>query len=553
MADVITISDNSQIKFLHGTQEALDAKRVAKSGESGTFYLTNNTHRLYVGLSDGSIEAVNEGITTYANTESLPTATALNAGQFVYITADSILAVSNGQNWIQINANTDTLYTYGGLVEDDAKGTVTVTTTLTEQGGANRKPAFAFKLTGKNGITIVEGSENSIEVYGTKLAATVNSDDNAATIKLVNEAGVQQSAVAIKGGTNVTIADDGGAIEIVAADTKLAGNNDGGSALAQGFQILAKDTANRTSGGKIDPIIKYGDGGNASVHFVNGTATLDVYTKAQVDALRANFDAMEYKGVVSSVPAANGVQNGWTYKAGSHFEIAANVSASGELVEVQPGDLIIAQSGEGTTTIKWGYVPSGNEDTTYQVALKTQGIQLLEKKTGASTGVNAGAIEVLSGAGITVSPNADAASKSISLTVNHNTMTLNDPATGSSNLNNPSNGTDYVAKSETITVIDASQGEKGIDRDAYGHIEKVYTKTIKVYDTNARLTKFSSAVSADTNKTKATVSLTAGLTGSSNKGMGEQTATFAIESQNTNLQISNSGTTVQMSLVWGKF
>ena len=553
MADVITISDNSQIKFLHGTQEALDAKRVAKSGESGTFYLTNNTHRLYVGLSDGSIEAVNEGITTYASTSALPTATALNAGQFVYITADSILAVSNGQNWIQINANTDTTYTYGGIVEDNSAGTVTVTTTLTEVGGANKKPSFAFQLVGANGIVIAESSENKITVYGSKLAYAVDTTDNAATIKLVDEKNVQSSAVAIKGGSNVTITDESGAIKITAKDTKLDGKTTHGSALATGFQILARDTGNVASGGTIDPIIKYGNGGNAQVHFENGVATLDVYTKDQVDALRANFDAMEYKGVVTSLPSGSDIQNGWTYKASTNFDLPAANSSTGALIEVQPGDLIIAEKAEGQTTIKWGYVPSGNEDTTYSVALKTQGIQLLEKKTGASTGVNAGSIEVLSGAGITVSPKSDTNSKSISLTVNHNEMALNDPATGSANLNLPANGTDYTAKSETITIIDASQGENGVDRDAFGHIEKVYTKTVKIYDTNARLTKFSSAVSTETNKTKATVSLTAGLTGSSNKGMGEQTATFAIEATNPNLQVSNSGTTVQMSLVWGTF
>lgn len=563
MADtnVITIADNSQIKFLHGLQTALDAKRTARSGESGTFYLTNDTHRLYVGLSDGSIEAVNEGITTYANVEALPTATALNAGQFVYITADSILAVSNGQNWVQINANTNTTYTYGGLVTGEQTGTVTVTTTLTEIGEGNRKPSFAFSLTGKNGITIVEGTtDGTIEVYGTKLASENMAQDNAAKIKLVNEAGVQQSAVVIQGGTNVTVSEDNGVIGITAVDTKLDGNTDGGSNLAQGFQILAKDTANRTSGGKIDPIIKYGDGGNASVHFVNGTATLDVYTKAQVDALRADFDAMEYQGVVNSIPTGS-IKKGYTYKVGQAFDVTVKTDTGTEEITVQPGDLLIAEGTEGTngflTTVQWGYVPSGNEDTTYSVGLLTPanggGIQLLEKKTGTTTGTNAGSISVLSGNCITVSPSSDTASKAMSLTINHNAVSTTDPARDTTGtLNNPTLGADYVAKSEDIIIIDASKGENGIDRDNYGHVQKVYTKTVKVYDTNARLTGMTSSVSSDTAKTKATVSIKGQVTGSKNQ-KSEQTATFYVESTHSNLQVSSSGSSVQMSLVWGTF
>lgn len=332
MADnnTITIAENSQIKFLHGLQNALDAKRQAKTGASGTFYLTNDTHRLYVGLSDGSITPVNEGITTYANVGTLPTATALNAGQFAYITEDSILAVSNGQNWVQINANTDTTYTYGGLVEGDQTGIVTVTTTLTEIGGGNKKPSFAFSLTGKDGITIVEGTpEGTIEVYGTRLASENMAQDNAAKIKLIDKAGVQQSAVVIHGGTNVSVSEENGTIEVSAIDTRLDGNTDGGSNLAQGFQILAKDTANRTSGGKIDPIITYGEGGNASVHFENGTATLDVYTKAQVDALRANFDAMEYQGVINSIPTGS-IKKGYTYKVGQAFDVTVKTDIGTE-------------------------------------------------------------------------------------------------------------------------------------------------------------------------------------------------------------------------------
>ena len=59
-----TIAENSKIKFRYGTQNKLDSI-IATGGESGTFYLTEDTHRLYVGLDDKSIVPVNEGIVTY--------------------------------------------------------------------------------------------------------------------------------------------------------------------------------------------------------------------------------------------------------------------------------------------------------------------------------------------------------------------------------------------------------------------------------------------------------------------------------------------------------
>lgn len=567
----ITIADGSQIQFKHGTQSKLDEIRSAKSGKSGTFYLTNDTHRLYVGLSDNSIVPVNEGITTYATVNNLPSPNTMNAGQFAYIADTGILAVSNGKNWVQINANTDTTYTYGGLVEGDQTGTVTITTTLTETGGGNRKPSFAFSLTGQDGIAIVEGTtEGTIEVYGTRLASEDIPQNNAAKIKLIDKSDAETSSVLIHGGTNVSISEENGTIEISAVDTKLDGKTH--TAIAHswdpadeenkpgGFTVTVKDSANHESKSVFNPVIKYGGSGTSTTKFSNGTAILEVYTKKEVDALRANFDAMEYQGVINSIPTGS-IKKGYTYKVGQAFDVTVKTDIGTEDITVQPGDLLIAEGKEGAngflTTVEWGYVPSGNEDTTYSVNLLKSltnggGIQLLEKKIDASTGINAGSISVLSGKCITVSPTFDDNLKKVELTINHDKITTIDPNEGNGSLNDPTLGDSYVAKSDSITIIDASQGENGIDRDEFGHVEKVYTKTVTVYDTNARLTGMTSSVSADTAKTKATVSITGQVTGSKNQ-KSEATATFHIESINSNLQVDSSSSSVRMDLVWDKF
>ena len=63
-----TISAGKNIQFLLGTQANLE-KYISGSSTAaeGTFYLTNDTHRLYVGTSLGTAVPVNEGVITVLN------------------------------------------------------------------------------------------------------------------------------------------------------------------------------------------------------------------------------------------------------------------------------------------------------------------------------------------------------------------------------------------------------------------------------------------------------------------------------------------------------
>jgi hypothetical protein len=91
---------NLNLKFLRGLQSALPA-----AGTDGYFYLTTDTHRLYTSI-DGKVVPVNEGVTTVANIDALASVTGANAGEFFYCTQENILAVFNGQTFVQINADT---------------------------------------------------------------------------------------------------------------------------------------------------------------------------------------------------------------------------------------------------------------------------------------------------------------------------------------------------------------------------------------------------------------------------------------------------------------
>ena len=82
-------------KFLRGLSTALP-----KTAEDGVFYLTTDTHQLFVGQGTDMCP-VNEGVVTVENIDSLPESAI--AGSFYYATAENILCVYNGQTFIQIN------------------------------------------------------------------------------------------------------------------------------------------------------------------------------------------------------------------------------------------------------------------------------------------------------------------------------------------------------------------------------------------------------------------------------------------------------------------
>lgn len=88
----------AQFRFLRGLEAQLP-----KTATDGYFYLTTDTHRLYVGQGEALVP-VNEGVLTVANIEALPESA--HAGDFYYATAENVLCVYNGSQFIQINPDT---------------------------------------------------------------------------------------------------------------------------------------------------------------------------------------------------------------------------------------------------------------------------------------------------------------------------------------------------------------------------------------------------------------------------------------------------------------
>ena len=427
----------SKVKFLHGTQAELNAyleEGAAKYGQAieGAFYLTTDTQRLYVGrkISASVIvpAPVNEGLTRVATESDLPITA--NVGDFYYITEGNILAVCSRVyteadkrrcSWVQLNRDTY-LKSVKYDVDTDVNNNAVITTEVRDSG--NHALSDSFKLgKGDNIAFAVTGQGTSSDPYVLTITATdtkydlgVTAGANSAAITLTNQDDSSDvDTVTIQGYTDsnsrvvdkVTVSGTTTTIES-AVPTSLEmtadSSNDGWNVvLKRGLLSEARSNDATVADFDFDPVITYGATGsgiaaahtNESVHFRNGSAVLNVYTKDQSDdrivdevtkALR-NFNAMQFKGVITS--ASQLPASGTNYQIGDVYRIVATQKVESDNIAtdyngtslnyvktsnghpyVENGDLVVAVGTEDATTgnitaatLKFIPIPSGDEKT----------------------------------------------------------------------------------------------------------------------------------------------------------------------------------------------
>ena len=559
-----TITVDSQIKFRHGSQAALDENIIAqKAGESGTFYLTNDTHRLYVGLSEGEVVPVNEGIVTYA---SLPSASANKnlAGQFAYIENTGVLAVHNGKQWVHLNPDTNTTYALSGFTADAAASNVQSVTIKSMLQDNNKTKTYAgFTLEGDNGVLMSVTTDGKITVHGAMLVAYMDPKvTNEFTLALADhdttdpltQTDKVHSQVKIKGKGNVSVSTESGAIVLTGKSDALDGKiyDTAGTVVTTnpttGFIAKAKDGGGNTSGTWINPVIKYGANKDktASFKLSDGIAELDVYSKAEVDAIKQGFDAMTYMGVTSSLPTAgsgtgNGIAKGDTWKVSGTIEVTKDVYA-------KAGDLLIAngtESGGKLTTVNWEIVESGNEDTQYKLVGQNYGFQLHQGPMGQNF-ASIGSFKVTAGTDMSVGAGSghDTSKNIVVANITHANVTRTDPTATTDSIGKNANIQDY----DTITVVE------GVTTSATGHVTAVTTKKWTIRDTHAVLKSVAASITNSTSgeKTTASAEITVTLDHGGNT-LEAKSGSFSIESQNPNLKLGGSGTKITIDLVWGTF
>jgi len=196
------------------------------AGEHGVFYLTSDTHRLYIGNSDKSISAVNEGVITVANYSDLPSLSSAadqkaHAGQFYYITTNpaNVLCVASGGNWVQINSSVK-INSFGNTMSA-TNNVATITHTISESNGTDS--TSIVKIKGASGNTVTADNTNhEITITGNtaSIAAAANGQ-NKSKITLSNSNDTASSTVNIEAGSNVSVGVSGQTITIGATNTRV--------------------------------------------------------------------------------------------------------------------------------------------------------------------------------------------------------------------------------------------------------------------------------------------------------------------------------------------
>ena len=358
--------ENDRVRFLQGTQAQLNKfLPVSTTNERGTaiegaFYLTTDTHRLYVGrkvndansTDNGKIfpVQVSAGITTVADTGQLAQlATDGEKGDMYYIQDGNVLAVleidSNGtRSWVQINPptgitgfNTDTIAVTNGVklnsfISTQAGNSPTASVVFNE--GQNIELTTVAADNSTNPVTPASITINAAK-YELETTATPNNSTNGAEFGLVKNDGnsydtsisLSADSTVTSNGTNTIAVTSDNAGNITLQGPRFKSLESIPYQTARGFQLklnyynpLTNNSAAYVDG-DLDPIIEVGTNstinGTAytpqSVHFTNGTASLPLYTRAETDSRIQEYvtnqlstaNAMNYRGIITSAVAAS--------------------------------------------------------------------------------------------------------------------------------------------------------------------------------------------------------------------------------------------------------
>lgn len=557
------MADNvgTAVKFKLGTQASLNTLKASQKGwEVGTFYLTSDSSRLYIGQAD-ELALLNKSVEIYADLASLRKKTTVSTeGDIAYCVKENVLAYYNGTQWNQINPDDDTILTALTQVVSSVDKGVKITTGGTNSDSGKTITAADVTITGVKGAQVAMANNKALTITGDTYTLDVQEHaDTTNDIDLVLNSALQEdSTVHIKGGDNVTITKvaDSNGIQIAAKDTKL---NDISLGLGNDgeLQVGASDTGT-TNVLKKQKLGYFVDGSYYGIGSDTKQVDLPVYSKDQVDALINKLDGMTYRGTIGT--------GGTTFTMDASFNVLKGGTATdihiGDMFLVQGskltyatgktagiGDLLIATAKDGKSEtngvlaigdVEWTYVSSGDDaqiDTTYVFkADKTTDSMTVTSSNGGGV---VGKISFAEGDGIVIesTDNGGSSPNQLAVTIKHDTY-----ASGtSSDKDSETNGATFDSKSLTnggsFAVIDSIVYDNG-------HITNINTKTLQTLEYKPGP---DSASNSDDYKT-ATVkhTLQAGTT-----LVSDDNAKMVLKSDT--LKLSATGNTVTADLVWGSF
>ena len=536
------------VKFKLGTQASLNTLKASQKGwEVGTFYLTSDSSRLYIGQAD-ELALLNKSVEIYDNLNALKAKGKSYEGDIAYCVDENVLAYYNGTTWAQINPDDDTILTALTQVVSSVDKGVKITTGGTNDDPSKTVTAADVTITGAKGAQVAMANNKALTITGDTY--TLNAQEHAANdIDLVLNSALQDdSTVHIKGGDNVTITKtaDSNGIQITAKDTKLndisLGLGDNGE-----LQVGATDTGN-TNVLKKQKLGYFVDGSYYGIGSDTKQVDLPVYSKDQVDNLIKKLDGMTYRGTIGTsgttftMDASFNVLKGGTpteIHIGDMFLVQGGKLTYATSKQAGIGDMLIATAKDGKSEtngvlaigdVEWTYVPAGDDadiDTTY--IFKASGTTDSMTITSSNGGGTVGKIAFTEGDGIVIesTDNGGTSPNQLSVNIKHGTY---DTAKTTDNKSLTNGG--------TFDVIDSITYNNG-------HISGINTKTIQTLEYKPGPDN----VSKDENANSVTIShtLQAGTSLVSDK-----TANMVLKSGTLKLTAS-AGNIVTADLVWGSF
>lgn len=315
------ITPGKNLGFKVGPQTRIDTIIANGTGAvEGVFYLTYDTHKLYIGVASGSVTPVNEGVVTVASVAALPQVTSTNkkalTGAFYYATLENILCVYNGNAWAQINTDTYLVESKFTTSDEPTEDLVKVNNLLKDSSGIH-PVQDSFYVQGKNGIKVSAAAKSGetdkkvIEVEGDTYALSARTtnakNSNDVTIHLESENTGNDSDIkftADKFENEETAAvkfdkTDDNNVVIKVRDTvnktlDIKENTDGG------FTITVTDSYSKPVHDTVDPTIKYGLNAQKTAHFLSGQAVLDILSKDDFNEAMRVLNAMTYRGTIGT-------------------------------------------------------------------------------------------------------------------------------------------------------------------------------------------------------------------------------------------------------------
>ena len=585
-------SSDTHIKFLHGTQANINTMITSGGAIEGAFYLADDTQKLYVGRKskdDNKVYPiqVSRGVTIVTSTDELKLAAnhsasdsfgAIEEGELYYVTANNILAALHNNNgtyeWVQVNPPTgidSADLTPGDAGNNLIKDSLTIITAaenyISDQyfvGGNN--VSLSINTVTYNGVNV-----NAIEISSNDTTYALGNDNT--TIKLTSpEAQTTNSITLTSMSNSINIYTDTanhpneilfngptlGNLEIV------TGSNINGFTFTQSLLMGANnDSVDKSD--ILDPIISYGNANTEAVHFINGTASLNVYTKTETDALITSklqtADALSYKGPYPGFAADNAtaaenwiasIKNGSGFHPGDVYKVVGNGIVGTK--PVKPGDLIIVNSDTINNSTQFNaavdIIPSGDELVLAIESNSLQGgagAQVVFEDTNATQSTPISTINFLSSDVISVisTPNASASANTYDITVRHKAIGQNIISTA--NIGTGQNndlGTANFNSPDTYTFF-ALDPNAPISYDNYGHITNVLGR--KINFTHNHLKEITTEYTVDNNIG------TFSLTVEDNIGSTAVGTSLNIASDTLLMGKASDNHALTVDLVWGTF